>query len=122
MKIGATWTKEDRGLAIGLLVGALTVGSASPHLVNALGGVDAWRPVLFIAAAMAAIGAVIGALFLAEGPFGSPSPRFDWRYAHRIATDRPLLLANLGYLGHMWELYAMWTGLPAFLVASFARR
>ena len=122
MKIAATWTREDRGLAIGLLVGALTVGSASPHLVNALGGVSAWRPVLWIAAGMAAVGALIAAFFLSEGPFRMASPPFDWRYAGRIATDRPLLLANLGYLGHMWELYAMWTWLPAFLVASFARR
>ncbi len=122
MKIAATWTREDRGLAIGLLVGALTVGSASPHLVNALGGVSAWRPVLWIAAGMAAVGALIAAFFLSEGPFRMASPPFDWRYAGRLATDRPLLLANLGYLGHMWELYAMWTWLPAFLVASFARR
>lgn len=121
MKIVATWTREDRGLAIGLLVGALTVGSASPHLVNALGGVTAWPPVLFIAAAMAAVGAVIGAFFVEEGPFRTPSPRFDWRYVGRLVRDRPLLLANLGYLGHMWELYAMWTWLPAFLIASFAR-
>ena len=122
MKIAATWTREDRGLAIGLLVGALTVGSASPHLVNALGGVTAWRPVLWIAAGMAVAGALIAAFLLAEGPYRTASPRFDWRYAGRIAGDRPLLLANLGYLGHMWELYAMWTWLPAFLVASFARR
>jgi MFS family permease len=122
MKIVATWTREDRGLAIGLLVGALTVGSASPHLVNAFGGVNSWRPVLYVAAAMAVAGAFLSAFFLSEGPFRTASPRFDWRYARRIATDRPLLLANLGYLGHMWELYAMWTWLPAFLVASFARR
>ena len=122
MKIAATWTREDRGLAIGLLVGALTVGSASPHLVNALGGVSAWRPVLWIAAGMAVVGALIAAFFLGEGPFRTASPPFDWRYAGRIATDRPLLLANLGYLGHMWELYAMWTWFPAFLVASFGRR
>ena len=121
MKIVATWTREDRGLAIGLLVGALTVGSASPHLVNALGGVTAWPPVLFIAATMAAAGAVIGAFCVEEGPFRTPSPRFDWRYTGRLVRDRPLLLANLGYLGHMWELYAMWTWLPAFLIASFAR-
>lgn len=122
MKIAATWTKEDRGLAIGLLVGALTVGSASPHLVNALGGVNAWRPVLWTAAGMAGLGALLAACGVREGPYRTASPSFDWRYAGRIATDRPLLLANLGYLGHMWELYAMWTWLPAFLVASFARR
>ncbi|OAI43459.1 MFS transporter [Verrucomicrobia bacterium SCGC AG-212-E04] len=122
MKIAATWTREDRGLAIGVLVGALTIGSASPHLVNALGGVAAWRPVLWVAAGMAVTGALLAAFFVHEGPFRTASPRFDWRYAGRIATERPLLLANLGYLGHMWELYAMWTWLPAFLAASFARR
>ncbi len=122
MKIVSTWTREDRGLAIGLLVGALTVGSAVPHLVNALGGISAWRPVLYAAAAMAALGGLIGAWFVEEGPYRTKSPPFDWRYAGSILRERPLLLANLGYLGHMWELYAVWTWLPTYLRASFARQ
>lgn len=121
MKIMTTWTKEDRGLGIGLLVGALTLGSASPHLLNALGGVGDWRPVLLVAAASAALGGLMAYFFIDEGPYRSAAPRFNWRYVGEIARQRDLVLANLGYLGHMWELYAMWTWTPAFLLASFSR-
>jgi MFS family permease len=68
MKIMATWTKADRGLGIGLLVGALTIGSAGPHLLNAFGGVDDWRLVLYLAAGSAALGGIIAAFFIEEGP------------------------------------------------------
>lgn len=118
MKIMATWTQRDRGLAIGLLVGALTVGSAAPHLINALGGFGAWQPVLYVAAALALGGGFIGILFIDEGPYKTASPPFNWRYAGHILRERELLLANFGYLGHMWELYAMWTWMAAFLAAS----
>ncbi len=122
MKIMATWTRRDRGLAIGLLVGALTVGSAMPHLLNAFGGVDSWRPVMWLAAALAAGGALIAALFIAEGPHAAPSPPFDWRQIGRILRDRDVMAANLGYLGHMWELYAMWSWIAVFFLASFQVR
>jgi MFS family permease len=121
MKIMATWTKQDRGLGIGLLVGALTLGSAAPHLLNAFGGVGRWQPVLYLAAALALFGALIAALFVQEGPYAVPTRRFNWRYVGQIWQDRPTRLANLGYLGHMWELYAMWAWIPTFLLASFDR-
>ncbi|MGH7605938.1 MAG: MFS transporter, partial [Gemmatimonadales bacterium] len=99
MKIVAGWFRSGRGWAIGLLVGALTLGSAAPHLVRWAVPPDAWRWVLMTAAISALAG---GALVLAvphDGPFAAPSPPFSWSAAPRILRDRAVRLANLGYLG-----------------------
>ena len=118
MKIVAGWYREGRGLAIGVLVGALTLGSALPQLVRWAVPAEHWRPVLVIAAAAAFVGGLLVLLVPHDGPFAAPAPPFSWRAAPRILADRAVSLANLGYLGHMWELYAMWTWLATFVAAS----
>ena len=118
MKIAAGWFKEGRGLAIGILVGALTLGSASPHLVRWAVSPEAWRIVLIVAAISAIVGGLLVLLIPNEGPFAAPLPPFHLAAAPRILKDRNVLLANLGYLGHMWEVYAMWTWMAAFVAAS----
>lgn len=107
MKILAGWFRQGRGLALGIMVGALAVGSASPHAVNALGGIR-WQTVVLAGSAMAAIAALIAAAGVSEGPYANPQPPFDYRKIGDTFRNRRLRLANFGYLGHMWELYAMW--------------
>ena len=108
MKIIAGWFQRGRGLALGIMIGALTVGSAVPHAVNALGRVP-WQGVILLGSGQALLGRIdCGAVAVREGPFAMPQSRFDPAQILEIVRNRPLRLANLGYLGHMWELYSMW--------------
>lgn len=108
----STYFVRGRGMALGVMVGALTLGSASPHLVNGLGGAD-WRVVVGVTSALAALGGLL-ALPVPPGPLATKAPPFRPAQAWRVLTARGPALATLGYLGHMWELYAMWTWFALF--------
>jgi MFS family permease len=113
LKLMSTWFVRGRGTALGILVGALTVGSAAPHLVNGLGGLD-WRVVVAVTSALTAAGGVIVLVGVREGPYAFPAATFDPRQAGLVFRNRGVRLASLGYFGHMWELYAMWAWFAVF--------
>jgi MFS family permease len=112
-KLMSTWFRQGRGRALGILAGALAVGSAVPHLVNGLGGLD-WHVVVFATSVLTVVGGLVAYLGVDEGPFAFPRASFDPRQAPRAFANRGVRLASFGYFGHMWELYAMWAWFAVF--------
>lgn len=113
MKLAAGWAAGNMGLLIGTLVGALTLGSAMPHLFNALHSLD-WQAPLMLASGCA-VASAIAIRFVRLGPRHGGASRFRLTDLRALLRNKPVLLAQGGYLGHMWELYAMWAWLGSFL-------
>lgn len=118
MKIAVGWGQKDRGFLVGALVGALTLGSAAPHLFSLAGGSD-WR-VTVAAASLASVAAGLLIFAVKLGPHHSIAARFDPTVITAAWTNRRVRLAYAGYLGHMWELYAMWAWVAAATAASYS--
>lgn len=121
MRLIVGWFRAQRGLAVGVVIGSLTIGTALPYLVSGLGvmsGAD-WRIIVVLASPAAVLGGMLTLVFTRAGPFDIPAPRFSLSIAAQALRAPAVRLANLGYLGHMWELYGMWTWIPLFLAASF---
>ncbi len=122
MKVLAGWFRGGRGLAVGVLTGAITLGSALPHLLRAgstVADLD-WRVVVLAATVPCLVAVPLAWWGVRDGPMSTPAARLSLRMARTALGERSVQLANLGYLGHMWELYAMWTWVPAFIAASLA--
>ncbi len=120
LKVMATWFQRGRGMALGVMVGALTVGSALPHLINGLGGLN-WRVVIAATSILTLAGGAVSEWIGRDGPFSFPQAVFDPRQAARAFSNQGVRLASFGYFGHMWELYAMWAWFAAFFLEALER-
>ncbi len=119
VKFISTWFRQNRGIALGCVIGALTLGSATPHAVNALGGAD-WHFVILSTSAATLVAAALFLLTLSDGPFSFPKVKFRPSEVGTALSDRRFLLCTVGYVGHMWELYALWSWLLFFVSARLS--
>jgi DHA1 family inner membrane transport protein len=127
MKIAASWYREGLGAVMGILIGALVVGTALPHGLRALagdgasGGVGApWQYVVLGVSLLAVLGGLATAWLVPSHPQPARTARITPRALGLIWSDRRLRASVFGYFGHMWELYAFLVLVPVILSLRLA--
>lgn len=122
MKIAAGWYAQGLGWALGVLVGALVLGTALPFGLRALGAAWPWQTVMAVVGAVAAAGGVLMAAAVPDGPHLAPRTQHTRWSPGALAVvwhDRRLRASVFGYFGHMGELYAFFVLLPAIIGLRF---
>ena len=115
MKIAAQWFPRGLGAALGWLVGALVLGSASPHGLRALGAALPWQSVFIGVAAAAALAGVMVIVWVPEPPPRAGLAPLQLSALASLWRDRRVRASVAGYFGHMWELYTVWVLVPLVL-------
>lgn len=118
MKISADYHEKGLGKALGYLVGALVIGTASPHLIRMLNPVFSWRIVFYATSALALTGGILIYYFVPDGPFRKTGNKFDLKLCLTVFQNKKFRSAAFGYFGHMWELYTVWAFIP-FLILKY---
>lgn len=118
MKMISTWFVAQRGLAIGSIVGALTIGKATPYLIHSFKRTD-MDTVVITASLFAVVAGVLVLVGYRDGPHAFLPRPFSWSLAGSVLRTRKWRLATASYLGHMFELYAFWAWIGSFIGASY---
>ena len=116
MKIAADYYSKGLGLSLSLLVGALVLGTAFPHLLKVSSQSIDWRLVIYITSALAALGGLLIYLFVPDGPNRKPAQEIQLSSFFQVFKNKPFRAAAFGYFGHMWELYTFWAFVPIMIV------
>jgi predicted MFS family arabinose efflux permease len=118
MKIASDYYQKGLGKSLGFLVGALVLGTAFPHLVKSVSVGFSWKYVVFATSTISVLGGLMMLLFVPNGPFRKPSQQLNFNAFLSGFKNKNFRSAAIGYFGHMWELYAVWTWIAAFAAAG----